>query len=336
MIPTTAEIKFEKQKSAEKFPAWGGLPYYPISKHYLKVFGERVYKVPVSVAQSCPNRDGYKGMKTCIFCDVWGSAAYPDLRDQSLTEQIQTGMHRVKRRTNATKFMVYFQAYTNTFAKTADIRNLFEVAINYPGVTGFVIGTRPDCISDAVMDLWAEYSEKTYIAIELGAQSFDDKQLSWMKRGHTHEQTLKAIERIKRALPVDLGLHLIFGWPGETDEQLIATAKEISNLPIDNVKLHNLHVLKNTELESIYRAGDYVPLSLEDYSKKVVTFLQHLKPTIPVHRLAALASRWDELVAPDWVNHKMYVYQQIVNEFKVKGAYQGQFWVPGRASESTV
>jgi len=312
---------------AEKFLAWGGLPYYPISKHYQKIFGEKVFKVPVSVAQSCPNRDGLKGMKTCIFCDVWGSAAYPDLREETLFDQIQKGMHRVKRRTNAEKFMVYFQAYTNTFSKTADIRKLFETAINYPGVIGFVIGTRPDCISDAVLDLWAEYSEKTFIAVELGAQSFDNKQLEWMKRGHTHEQTLKAVERIKANAPVDLGLHLIFGWPDETDADIVSAAKEISTLSVDNVKLHNLHVLKNTELETIYQAGNFRPLELDEYAKNVVLFLQHTRPNLPVHRLAALASRADELIAPAWVGNKMFVYQEIINEFKRQNAYQGQLYV---------
>ncbi|MCB0351310.1 MAG: TIGR01212 family radical SAM protein, partial [Bdellovibrionales bacterium] len=154
---------------------WQGLPYYPISQHYKAVFGEKVYKIPVTVSGTCPNREGLNGMKTCNFCDVSGSAAYPDLQKEGLIKQIEESRSRVLKRVNAGKFLVYFQAYTTTFAKVAELRQHFDVAASYSDVVGVVVGTRPDCISDALFDLLNEYAEKFYVSVEFGVQSFDEK-----------------------------------------------------------------------------------------------------------------------------------------------------------------
>ena len=306
---------------------WQGLPYYPISLFYKELFGGKVYKIPVSTAQTCPNREGLKGMKTCNFCDVWGSAAYPEVREKELREQILRNRLKVSERTHAENFLVYFQAYTNTFSKTSQLREQFDVAAQFDFVKGFVVGTRPDCISDAVIDLWNDYRKKYFVSVELGVQTFNDEQLIWMRRGHDSQQSLNAIEKIKSRSDVDLGIHLMFGLPGETDQQLIETAKLINSLPIDNVKLHNLHVLKNTPLADDYAAGNFMPLERKEYADRVTLFLQHLHPKVAVHRLAALATRNDELVAPDWVARKMEAYQNLIDHMRDKGAYQGQYFI---------
>ena len=307
--------------------SWQGLPYYPISLFYRNQFGQKVHKIPVSVIQSCPNREGLKGMKTCIFCDVWGSAAYPEHRSLELRGQIEKVRSRVRKRFNAHRFLVYFQAYTNTFARTSQLRNYFEVAKSFEDVVGMVVGTRPDCLSHGVLDLWDDYSEGHFLAVELGVQSFDEDQLLWMRRGHTGQQSIKAIHRIKEHNPrIDLGIHLIFGLPGETREALVETAKMVSDLPIDNIKLHNLHVLKGTPLADQYLRGEFSPINREEYVKRVILFLQHLSPRIAVHRLAATASRHEELVAPDWAKSKMETYQIVLDEFANTSAYQGQYF----------
>lgn len=292
---------------------WQGLPYYPISQHYKAVFGEKVYKIPVTVSGTCPNREGLNGMKTCNFCDAWGSAAYPDLQKEGLIKQIEESRARVLKRVNAGQFLVYFQAYTTTFSKVAELRKHFEVAASYPDVVGVVVGTRPDCISDALFELLNEYAEKFYVSVEFGVQSFDEEQLIWMRRGHTAKKSIHAIERIKRECPkVNLGIHLMFGLPGETDADIVKAAEICNGLPIDNVKLHNLHVLTSTPLEEDFHKGEFVPLSLEEYSKRAILFLRHLSPNISVHRLAALSSRSEELVAPKWTGKKMETYQYIL------------------------
>ena len=179
---------------------WQGLPYYPISQFYRHRFGQKVYKIPVSVAQTCPNREGLKGMKTCVFCDSWGSAAYPEYRELELKKQISLSRQTVQKRFKANRFLVYFQAYTNTFVRTAQLKRYFEAAIDSKDVVGIVVGTRPDCLSQAVFDLWNDYSRKCLICVELGVQSFEDDQLLWMRRGHTSQQSIDAIYRIKKKL----------------------------------------------------------------------------------------------------------------------------------------
>ena len=153
--------------------------------------------------------------------------------------------------------------------------------------------------------------------------SLKDEKLDYLKRGHTHEQTLKAIKRIKAETDVDLGLHFMFGLPNESDEEIVEEALQTAELGIDNVKLHNLHVLKDTPLEKDFFEGKFTPCTLEEYSHKVGLFLSHLDPKIYVHRLAALASRWDELVAPDWTIKKMETHQDILAHMKARGLYQG-------------
>jgi radical SAM protein (TIGR01212 family) len=301
------------------------LPYHPISRHYKLTFAEKVYKIPVTVAESCPNRDGLNGMKTCNFCDVWGSAAYPDLQKEDLAKQIEESRRRVLTRVNAGKFFVYFQAYTTTFSRVAKLREFFAVAAQFPDVVGVVIGTRPDCLSDALIDLLNEYAEKFYVAVELGVQTFNEETLLWMRRGHTAKKSVFAIHRLREKCPkVNLGIHLMFGLPNESDAEIIQTATHCNLLPIDNVKLHNLHVLKNTPLADDYAAGLFTPLSRAEYTRRTILFLQYLSPRIAVHRLAALSSRPEELVAPEWTAKKMETYQYILDRMSEAGSYQGQ------------
>ena len=307
---------------------WLGLPYYPISEFYKNQFGGKVYKIPVTVVDNCPNRMGLKGMQTCVFCDVWGSAARSESMDMELSAQIEKYHAHIAKRFHSDQFLVYFQAYTNTFTKITALRANFDLALSYDYVKGLVIGTRPDCLSKGVLDLWNEYHEKSFVAVELGVQSFFNDQLEFMRRGHTREQSIEAIHKITQNTKVDLGIHLMFGMPGETNEQIIETAKIISDLPITNVKLHNLHVLKQTPLEDIYYQGDFAPIEREAYAERVALFLQHLSPRIAIHRLAALSSRWEELVAPEWTARKMETHQYLIDYLRARHIYQGQLTEP--------
>lgn len=302
---------------------WTGLPYHTIAEHFKRLFNEKVYKIPVSVVDDCPNRMGLKGMKTCSFCDVWGSAAREESFSLSLDEQIVRYHELISKKYKAKKFLIYFQAYTNTFTKIPQLRENFETALKYDFVAGFILGTRPDCLSKSVLDLWQEYYQKSFVAVELGVQSFFDHHLNFMQRGHSAEDSLRAIDKIASSTAVDLGIHLIFGSPRETDEEIIKTARICNDLPITNVKLHNLHVLKNTDLEKWYHEGRFQPDSQSVYTHKVKLFLSHLHPRIAVHRLAAYSSRWDELVAPSWTANKMGTHQAIVDELRLSKTFQG-------------
>ncbi len=305
---------------------WRGLPYFPISQFYKERFGERVRKISVTVAQTCPNREGLNGGQTCNFCDEWGSAAYPENQKQPIADQIRDVRALMRTHYKAEKFLIYFQAYTSTFAKSAQLRQQFEIAFSFADVVGVVVGTRPDCVSDAVLELWKEYSAQKFIAVELGVQSFQEDQLLWMRRGHTAQKSRDAIHRIKREAKVDLGIHLMFGLPNETDTDVIAAARECNELPIDNVKLHNLHVLKRTPLEEEFYAGSFIPTDKDTYFHRCMLFLQHLDPRIAVHRVAALSNKPGELVAPDWTGFKMRTYQDFLNFMKEHKASQGQLF----------
>lgn len=304
---------------------WQDKPYFPISTMYKKIFGGKVFKIPVSIAEDCPNRRGINGMQTCIFCDEWGSFAYPENVELDLRQQINTHKVKIAKRFNSEKFLVYFQAYTSTFTKLAELKLGFDIALEFENIAGLVVGTRPDCLSEGILRTWKEYSEKTFMAVEFGVQSFDDDQLVWMRRGHTASQSIKAIERVAREGTIDIGIHLIFGFPGESEKQIIETAKLCNSLPISNVKLHNLHVLTKTPLEKMYADKTFVPLELDEYSRLVGVFLDHLSPNIAIHRLVALASRWDELVAPSWTRNKMKSYQEVVDYLNLHGHFQGRF-----------
>jgi radical SAM protein (TIGR01212 family) len=191
-------------------------------------------------------------------------------------------------------------------------------------VVGVVFGTRPDCISKALLRIWKEFHQQSFVSVEIGAQSFFNSQLEFLKRGHTASQTIDAIKLLNQESGINIGVHLIFGVPGETEQHIIETASLISELPVDNVKLHNLHVLKGTGLEKLYRQGDFIPLNLGDYADRVILFLQHLPPRIAVHRLAAIAPQWDELVAPEWCRSKNGTRNFILNRMRENNAFQGQ------------
>lgn len=300
------------------------IPYQPISAFYKSKFGEKVYKIPVAVVEDCPNRRGLKGMQTCIFCDPWGSAANKEMLTQDLRTQIESSAAKIGARYNSQSFLIYFQAYTNTFTKLTQMRTNFEIAMSYPFVKGIVVGTRPDCLSPALFDLWNEYTQTTFIAVELGVQSFNDKILNFLKRGHTRHQSIQAIEKISKQTKVDLGIHLILGNPGETDQDVIESAQICNQLPITNVKLHNLHVLKGTGLEELHAQGKFEPIEFTEYARRVALFLDHLAPHIYVHRLAALSSRSEELIAPKWVALKMATHQNLIDYLHQGAHFQGR------------
>jgi hypothetical protein len=303
--------------------------YHPLSEHYRRRFGCKVYKVGVSVAQTCPNRQGRGGMQVCTFCDEWGSAAYEDSAGLPLREQIRRNGARIRERYKADKLLVYFQAYTNTFERVAQLRHWFETALGEPDVAGIVIGTRPDCLPPRVLRLLAALARETYVGVELGVQTLDDAQLAFLSRGHDTARSLDALQRLRAYPELEVCAHLMFGLPGESDAQLARTARVLSGLGVHGVKLHNLHVLRGTPLERLHRAGRFAPIGLEAYAQRVRVFLEHLAPRVVVHRLNAVASRWEQVVAPDWARHKLGPTQHILDLLAREDAWQGKRYEPG-------
>jgi hypothetical protein len=307
--------------------------YQPLSAHYRRRFGRKVYKVSVSVAQTCPNRQGRGGMRVCSFCDEHGAAAYPEAAALPLREQIRRNAQRIRARYKAEGFLVYFQAYTNTFERFAQLRDWYETALAEPDVLGIVIGTRPDCLPPRVLRLLAALARDAYVGVELGVQTLDDAQLAFLSRGHDAACSLGALERLRAFPELEGCAHLMFGLPGETDAQVARTARVLSDAGVHGVKLHNLHVLRGTPLERLYRAGAFTPIGREDYARRVRVFLEHLAPHVVVHRLNAVASRWDEVVAPDWAREKLGPTQEILALLEREDTWQGRCY-PGTPLEA--
>jgi len=300
--------------------------YYPVSAYYKARFGRRVYKVSVSVAQTCPNREGANGADVCVFCDEWGSAAYHRTVHLDLVEQFRVNSEQIKTHYKAEQFLVYFQAYTNTFARVSELKALFDTALAQPDVIGLVVGTRPDCLSSGAMKLLSQTAEEKYVSVELGLQTLDDEQLRFLSRGHDAACSLAALEKLSAYPKVDVCVHLMFGLPGETDEQLQQTARTLSAAGVHGVKLHNLHVLRETPLANLYDRGEFVPVTQQEYARKVGVFLEHLSPQVVVHRLNAVANRWEDIVAPDWAKSKMGTTQLIRDYMASIDTWQGKYY----------
>lgn len=289
--------------------------FYSLSDYYLKTFGTKVYKVTLATPTTCPNRDGTVDSEGCHFCDRFGSKSYYPQRSFKITEQAENTIPHLKARFGAKKFIAYLQSYTNTYGPISFLRKIFEQALSLPDIVGLDIGTRPDCLPDAVCDLLAEFSEKTHVTVELGVQSFREQTVKWMNRAHTSAQSLDAILKLQERAPkVHINAHFIFGSPGETDLDLRINAAYVNRLGIHSVKLHQLHIFKQTELE-LAHYHDPIPLfEMRDYTEKMRLFLGLLNPDICVHRTHGVAARHDELVGPEWTKEKLSARNILLNE----------------------
>lgn len=283
-------------------------------------FGCRVQRVSLDAGFSCPNRDGSLGTGGCTFCGDRGAAAVGVPTELPLLQQLQKSKTYLEKKFRAEKFLAYFQAYSNTYASADDLRLLYETALADKDIVGLIIGTRPDCLPDSVLELLAELNQRTYLWLELGMQTMHDQTLRAINRGHDHACFVEAVKRCKqRGLRVCA--HLILGLPGETREQMLASVKELNRLGVDGVKLHHLHVLKGSLLEEQYRDGTLVLMDRDAYVALLVDALELLDPNIMIHRL--MGDGRSELIAPDWSRRKLEVLNQIDATLKKRDSRQG-------------
>jgi radical SAM protein (TIGR01212 family) len=283
-------------------------------------FGCRVQRVSLDAGFNCPNRDGTIGDGGCSFCNERGAAAVGVPTELPLAEQLQMSKDYLRRKFRAEKFLGYFQAYSNTYASAAVLRTLYETVLRDSEVVGLIIGTRPDCLPDAVLDLLSEFNQRTYLWLELGMQTMHNHTLQAINRGHDHACFVKAVARCKQR-GLRICAHLILGLPGETREQMLASVQELSRLGVDGVKLHHLHVLRGSRLEKDYYRGELQLLEREEYVELVCDALELLDPQIMIHRL--MGDGRSELVAPDWSRRKLEVLNLIDITLKKRDSRQG-------------
>ncbi len=297
--------------------------YYSYSRYLKELFGERVFRVTVDAGFTCPNRDGTKGTGGCIYC-YSGSDYDVEKRKKSVEEQIAEGIERVRKRYGAEKFLVYFQAYTNTYAPPSQLKPVYDTVRKFPEVVGLIVGTRPDCVPDETLELIASYSEDYLVWIEYGLESSHFKSLRWMNRGHGVSDFVDAVLRTKKFKGIKTCAHVILGLPTEDYEDMMETADFLASLRLDGVKIHPLHVIKNTKLEEIYLRERFPLLSLEEYVDLVVDFIERLPEKTVIQRITGEAPE-NLLVGPAWCSHreKNRVINLIRKRFEERDTYQG-------------
>lgn len=302
-------------------------PVYRKLSDFLKErFGERVYRVTVDEGFTCPNRDGLNGrVKPCAFCDERGSAAAHIDEEEALQFQYETGCRKIAEKLGIRKFIPYFQSFTNTYAET-EVCIARYLSVMDERAVGIAIGTRPDCIAEDLLDWLGKLSEEKLVIVDLGVQSLTDRVLSLVHRGHDSVSTFRTLERLLKYPNIHTCVHLIFGLPTETRQEMMCATRLFSEFGVNGVKLHQLNVLKRTEIARWYEYGRVSPLELGEYVDIVADFLEQIPPDVVVHRLSARADTHSDLIAPDWGRLHLKPTQKIVDELQRRNSCQGKFF----------
>jgi radical SAM superfamily enzyme len=338
-LPSTGEILEDRL-------AWraAGLPYFASNFHLRQRFGGRVQKVSIDAGFTCPNVDGTVAKGGCTFCDNRSFSPSRRLPRAGVVGQIDQSIERMRLRYRKCRdFLAYFQPATNTYAPVEQLRPLYEEALSHPRIVGLVIGTRPDCVPEDVLDLLQEFAQRarpsvagvcdpgagfpeasysqTYVAVEYGMQTMHDRSLEWMNRGHGHAATIDAIER-SRGRGFEIGAHVMLGLPGESHDDMLATAREAGRLGLDAVKIHNLYCVKNTPLADQVARGEVRLMERAEYVQTLVDFIELLPPTMVVDRISGDAPP-DYFIGPSWCLDKPAVKAAVLAEFARRGTVQG-------------
>jgi len=301
--------------------------YYDLKSYWRNLFDYNVHKLQIDAGFTCPNRDGKVAWGGCIYCDGRGSKLRQQGELPSVTEQIAAGKKYYSKQ--AGKFIAYFQTFTNTYAPVEKLRALYDEALNQEDVIGLSIGTRPDCLGSDVVELLSGYAQKYHVWVELGLQSVHDKTLKLINRGHNFHQFGDAVNTLA-GRGLSICVHMIIGLPGESGEDVLATAKTLAAMPIHGIKIHSLLALDGTALGEMYKKGSIRMITKEKYVSLVVDVLEVLPPQTVIQRLTADGYR-DIFLAPDWATNKLDVLNSINRELIRRDSYQGKKYRKDRA-----
>lgn len=303
--------------------------YYKSFASYLRErFGEKVFRVSLDAGFTCPNRDGTVGSGGCAFCAGEGSwstqGRLPSKTRVPLAEQVREGKERARRRYGASKYIAYFQAFSNTYAPIERLRETYDsVLAGDDDFVALAVGTRPDCVDEKKLALLASYGKRGLeVWVEYGLQSARDSTLAAVGRGHTVSDFSRAV-RATRSLGVKVSAHVILGLPGEGSSEARETAELLADLSVEGVKIHNLNILRGTRMAEWYAEGKVKPLGLREYAALVVDFLERTRPDTVVERLAADTDP-RLLLEPRWALCKDAVLDAIRNEFRARESFQGK------------
>lgn len=286
------------------------------------LFGEKVFKVPLDAGFTCPNR--LLGKEGCIFCSSRGSGDFAGPRNMRLREQFEKVSKQIHIKWPKAKYIAYFQAYTNTYAPVEELRDMYETVLAEKDVVGLSIATRPDCLPLPVLNLLDELNRRTYLWVEVGLQSMHDHTLELINRGHSYQIFLDAVDKL-RDRNIRTCAHIILGLPGESREDMLATGKAVASLPIQGLKIHLLHLLRDTPMVKLHEEGKLTFLDQETYTNLVVDILEVLPPEMVIHRLTGDGPP-DELLGPLWSRKKWEVLNGIDAELVRRNTWQGRLY----------
>ncbi len=299
-------------------------PYNNFGSYLREKFKKRIFKLSVNAGFSCPNIDGKISTGGCIFCNNASFATDTFKQKVNIKQQLEKNAYSMKKRYNAQAFIAYFQHFTNTYAQDNVLISTYEQAINFPQVMGIAIGTRPDCVTNTILDYLNEIGKNKYVWVEYGLQSIHNETLRKINRGHDFECFLDTYNRTRKRQNINICVHVIHGLPDENKQMMIETVKTLSHLGIDGIKFHQLHVVKGTTLEKMYEKGQIKLPTLEQYLDLLATSIQYLNKDILIHRLFGVSAN-EILIAPKWGIKKNRLENIIDNYFKENGVYQGRF-----------
>ncbi len=299
-----------------------GLRYFAYGFYLRRRLGFRVRRISLDAGFTCPNVDGSVAIGGCTFCDNRSFSPSRRLGRRAIAEQVRQGIQRLSGRYECEHFMAYFQPATNTYAPVDRLRQVYEEALAHPQVVALAVGTRPDCVPDEVLDLLSELAERTYLCVEYGMQTMHDRSLDWMNRGHHHEAFLDAVAR-SRNRGFEITAHVILGLPGETREDMLATADELTRVGIDAVKIHNLYAVRNTRLAGQVATGEVQLMERDEYIGTLVDFLERLPPDVVVDRISGDAPP-EYLIGPAWCQDRPGVRSALEAEFLRRDTWQGR------------
>ena len=304
---------------------WGDKRYYSLNSFLREKFSDKVYKISLDAGFSCPNRDGKINGTGCIFCSERGSGDFAGDRNFSIQKQFDDIKGMMEKKWHSGKYIAYFQAYTNTYGEPELLREKYEEAVTQEGVVALSVATRPDCLDPAVLSVLREYQERLYTFVELGLQTTNERTAKIINRGYDLEVFKEAVRNL-RALHIDVVVHVIFGLPGETREDMLNTIRFLAHEDIQGIKFHLLHLMEDTPLVSLYERGKLRFLEMDEYVELVATSVSMLPEHVVIHRLTGDAPR-DILIGPMWSLKKWEVLNAIDAYLKDNDLYQGKNYI---------
>ncbi|MBQ6539342.1 MAG: TIGR01212 family radical SAM protein [Bacilli bacterium] len=294
--------------------------YHTLDYFYKNKFNSKVFKVSLNGNFTCPNIDGTKGYGGCIYCHK-GSSDFGGNKEQSITEQFNSIKNMMLKKWPKAKYIAYFQSNTNTYGPLDKLKSLFEEAISQEGVIGLNIATRADSITEECYDYLEDLSKRTYLTVELGLQTTNEKTAKLINRCHTLSEFEEAVKKLRKR-NINVVVHIINGLPYETKEDMLNTVKYLNKLDIQGIKIHMLSVVKDTPLEEMYKKDKFHILTKDEYIDIVVNQLELLREEIVINRITGDPNK-DDLIEPTWLLKKFVVMNDIDKEMVRKDTYQG-------------